>query len=277
MPRILAAASLKGGTNKTATAVHLAASCAAAGLRVLVVDLDPQANATAWLGAKPSRALAEALVDGALLADAVVDTATERVALVPSSARDLEAAARILSSEVGAELVFRRALLALLEAAPDRFDLVVLDTRPAFDVLTVGALVAADRVLIPAEPSALGLSGVAAIEAALGPIRDRLNPDLELAGILLSRVDRTRLATDVAKALRERFGPLLLTTVVRDRVAVRESFGFGQPVTTYAPDADAAADYRTAAHEIAKRLGLAWQAGPAGQARHAGPASEGGE
>jgi chromosome partitioning protein len=276
---ILAAASLKGGTGKSAAAVHLAAAFAEAGLRVLLVDLDPQANATAWLGCSTSRGLAEALADGEPLAAAVVRSPAVPVDVVPSSGRDLEAAGRILATEIGAELVLRKAVRSMLEAEPDRFDLVLLDTRPAFDLLTIGALVAADRVVVPAEPSALGLSGVAAIEAALGPIRDRLNPDLAVAGILLSRVDRTRLAADVARALADRFGGLLLSTVVRDRVAVRESFGFGQPVTVYATDSEAAADFRAAAAELARRLGLRWQARQAGQASpasHAGQAGEGG-
>jgi chromosome partitioning protein len=259
-PKIITCASRKGGVGKTAASVHLAAALADLGVRVLVLDLDGQASATSWLGCRPSRALAEALVDGAPLAAAVVRSPAAPVDVIPSAGNFLDQAGRILAAEVGAELVLRRGITTMLEAEPDRWGVLLIDTAPALGVLTVGALAAARYVLVPAEPSTIALAGVRQLVDALEPIRDRLNPDLELAGVLLSRVDRTALSRDVAAALAAAFPGRLMSTVIRDRVAVRESYGHGQPVSVYAPTSDAAADYRAAAVELARRVGTALRA-----------------
>lgn len=241
----------KGGSGKTTSAVNLAAVGGELGRRVLVVDLDPQASASAWLGTPDGgRGLLEVLTEGAALEDLVVETGTAGVDLVPASAW-LANVDRVLAGEVGAELAFRDAVKAL----PARWDLVLVDCPPALGLLTVSALAAVREVVVPVETSAMALAGLAGLVRTVERVRDRLNPDLAIRAILPCRVDaRTNLARDVVAHLRERFGSLVTETVIRESVRVREAWSFGQAVTTYDPRGAGAEDYRAAFHEL---LGLA--------------------
>lgn len=249
--RTLAIANQKGGTGKTSVAVNLAAALGAAGHRVLVVDLDPQASASAWLGATPAgRGLLDALTaDSASLAPLAVPTPAPAVDLVPSSLA-LARAERDLADQPGGEQTLR----LLLEGLPERWDFLLLDCPPHLGRLTTSALVAARELLVPVEVSTLALAGLEALLATYRRIRRRLNPTLALAGVVVCRFDaRTRISHEILDTLRRDLGDAVLATVLRERVRMREASSHALPIGLYDPGGDAAADFRDLAAEIVAR------------------------
>lgn len=241
--RTIAIANQKGGSGKTTTAVNLAAALAERGERVVLVDLDAQGSASAWLGASE---LDDRLLD-VFLADAAIHaiaqpTACSGLALVRASAslRDLA-----LVHAVDVHNALRRALPTSATS-----DTVILDCPPALGHVVIAALAAADVVLVPVAAHAMELDGLAAIHRAIDTVQRRINPSLTLR-VLACRVDhRTRLAGEVVAALRERLGARVLDTVIRENVRVAEAPSHAQPVLTYAPASAAAQDYRAAAAEL---------------------------
>ena len=248
--RTIAVTNQKGGSGKTTSAVNLAAALGEKGRRVLVVDLDPQASASAWLGVKDGgKGLLEVFTGEARLEDLVVPTSAEGVDLVPSSAW-LANAEKALAGEPGAETVLRRAVARL----GNRWDFVLIDCPPALGLLTVSALTAADEVLVPLEASAMALAGLAGLTRTVELVADRLNPGLSIAAVLACRVDgRTNLSKDVVDSLRASLGEKVLKTVVRENVRLREAWSFGQPITVYDGRSAGAEDYRAAAAELLRR------------------------
>ncbi len=245
---ILAVHSAKGGVGKTTTAVNLAAAIAEGGRRVLLVDVDAQGSASIALGVRTDgHALAEALVGSDLLP--IIPTKTSGVDLVPSG-RAVGGAEKALTRELGGEGVLRDKLAKVVG-----YDIVILDPPPALGLLAVAALVAANRVVVPGSPHPLALFGVADMLQALTTIRERLNSRLELAGILLTMVDRrTGLAREVEDDLRQRFGERVLRTVIRQTVKIAEASGHGISVLAYAPDSLGAIDYRDLSKELSERI-----------------------
>jgi len=246
-PPIISFASRKGGVAKSASTVNIAAALGELGHRVLVIDLDSQANCSHWLGVGENTNLAEALTDGARLDP--IKTPVEGVDLIPSSGLALAKAERILAGEVGAETLLRTALEKIL---PGHWDIVLIDTPPSLGLPTMAALVASSEIIVPVESSALALQGVAGVVMALKAVR-RLNESVRIAGILMARMDRTRLAREVLESLKNKFGDKLIPHTIRDRVTVRESWGYRQPVTVYDPQGDSACDYRDVARWMASR------------------------
>ena len=246
----IAVTNQKGGSGKTTTTVNLAAALGERGLRVLVVDLDPQASASAWLGVKDGgRGLLDVFTSNVHLSDVVHETTATGVDLVPASYW-LASADKALAGEPGAELVFRKALRRL----PGRWDYVLVDCPPALGLLTVSALAAVEEVLVPVELSPMALAGVVRLVETVDLVRDRLNPELELAHLLACRVDaRTNLARDIVQALRDRFQEKVLDAVIRESVRIREAWGFGQPITLYDPTGAGAEDFLAVAAELVKR------------------------
>ena len=248
--KTLAVTNQKGGSGKTTTTVNLAAALGEVGRHVLVVDLDPQASASAWLGLKDGgRGLLEVFADNGNLAALVRETGTAGVDLVPASTW-LAGVEKALASEVGAELILREAMAELSEP----WDFILLDCPPSLGLLTVSALCAAREVLVPVEVSSMALAGLAGMMQTVNRVRDRLNPDLAVSEILVCRTDaRTNLSREVVERLRERFGELVMNTVIRETVRLREAWSFAQPVTTYDPRGRGAEDYRAAAAELLER------------------------
>ncbi|MDP9439747.1 MAG: ParA family protein [Actinomycetota bacterium] len=248
--RTIAVVNQKGGTAKTTSAVNLAATLAEAphGRRVLLVDLDPQHSATDWLlgsGTDVGKGLFAVLGENVPVYDVVYETPVEGVDIVPSSSW-LVGAERALAGEVGAETILRRKLSSL-----DGYDYVLMDCPPQLGILTVNALVAASEVLVPVEAHVMALAGLAQLVETVELVQDRLNPDLDITGIVACRVDaRTRHAGEVVGQLRERFGDLVFRTVIRENVRLAEAPSFREPITAYDPRSAGAEDHRALAAEV---------------------------
>jgi chromosome partitioning protein len=236
--RIYALANQKGGVGKTTTAINLAACLAEAGQRALVVDLDPQANATSGLGARANGVSSYDLLDGAPLAELARPTRFPNLDLVPARP-DLAGAVVELARRDDAD----RYLADALADATGDWDFVFLDCPPSLGPLTVNALAAADRVLVPVQAEYYALEGLAQLVESVNLIRTRLNPRLRIGGVLLTMVDgRTRLAADVSDEVRRHFGDLVFSTVVPRSVRLAEAPSHGLPVIAYdrrSPGADA--------------------------------------
>jgi chromosome partitioning protein len=248
---VYAVANQKGGVGKTTTAVNMAACIAEAGYRTLLVDLDPQCNATAALGL--SRDL-EPNVYSCLLgrdefAAAVRDAGPANLAMIPSTP-DLAGATVELPRIAGSETRLREGLAGVRE----HYQQIVLDCPPSLGPLTVNALVAADRVIVPVQAEYLALEGLAQFLDTLGLIRRELNPRLEVAGMLLTMFDgRTRLAQDVERELREHFPELVFRTVIPRNVRVSEAPSYGRAVIHHDPHCPGADAYFDLAKEVAER------------------------
>ncbi len=251
MLKTIAVANQKGGSGKTTTAVSLAAALGERGKRVLIIDLDPQASATSWCGVKNgSRGLLDMFMSSANLADLVCETSMKGVELVPASSW-LGNVEKALAGEVGAELVLKKQIQKLPRG---RWDFLLMDCAPTLGLLTVSALAAAQRVLVPVECHVMALHGLAQLARTVEVVKERLNPKVSVSAILLCRVDgRTRHSLEVAHTLRHRFGKRVLTSVVRENVRLAEAPSFALPITTYAPKSRGAEDYRSVAAELLKK------------------------
>jgi chromosome partitioning protein len=249
--RIITIANYKGGSAKTTTVVNLAAALGAAGKSVLVLDIDPQANASMWLGVGNSTPSVVDLFRGTRLgfADTVQTSATGVRAL--HSNPHLMGLERELATEIGAETLLKHALASL-----GGFDFVLIDTPPTFGLLTVNALAACTHCLVPVEAHVLALAGVARLVEMLTLIRSRLNPSLVMAGLVACRVSaRSRHNVEVVEKLRERFGADVFTTEIRENVRLAEAPSFAQPIASYAARSRGADDYRALATELLARTG----------------------
>jgi chromosome partitioning protein len=251
--RIVTVANQKGGVGKTTTTVNIAAAMALHGLRVLVIDLDPQGNASTALGIDhhadiPS--VYDLLIEGKSLGDVMVDVPDiPGLSCVPATI-DLAGAEIELVSLVAREARLRR---ALSEVVAD-FDYVLIDCPPSLGLLTVNALVAGEEVLIPIQCEYYALEGLGQLLSNIDLVKSHLNPDLRVSTILLTMYDaRTRLASQVADDVRAHFGTTVLRTVIPRSVRVSEAPSYGQTVMTYDPASPGALCYLDAAREIAER------------------------
>jgi len=248
--RTIACVNQKGGSGKTTTSVNLAAALGENGARVLLIDLDPQASATNWLGITDAgRGLFDAFTDRNALEPLVQSTNAPCVEIIPASPW-LVGVEKALAAEVGAETVLR----GKLDAMPPRWDYVLIDCAPTLGILTVSALAAAREILVPVEAHVMALSGLAQLLQTVSVVRERLNPELELAGILACRVDaRTRHALEIVEQLRERFGGAVYQTIIRENIRLAECPSFGIPITQYDTRSAGAYDYRQLAEEVARQ------------------------
>jgi chromosome partitioning protein len=246
--KVYAFANQKGGVGKTTTAINLAACLAEAGERALVVDLDPQANATSGLGMRANGTSTYDLLDGAPLSELAKPTRFANLFLVPSRP-ELAGAAVELSQRPDGERYLAEAL-----RHADGFDFVLLDCPPSLGPLTVNALVAADRVIVPVQSEYFALEGLAGLLDTLSLVQRELNPRLTVAGMLLTMHDgRTRLAQDVEAEVREHFPQLVFETVIPRNVRVGEAPSFGKPVIHYDPHCAGSGAYFELAKEVAAR------------------------
>ena len=252
LARIEAVANQKGGVGKTTTAVNLSACLAADGHRVLLIDLDPQGNATSSLGVDKRtqpRSAYHALVHGVGLEELVIPTARERLSLVPSTTH-------LAAAEVDlVDLPERERRLAdLMEAIQAHYDLIVIDCPPSLGLLTVNALVAAHGALIPIQCEFLALEGLMQLVATIDMVRRNLNPRLDITGVLMTMHDgRVRLSGQVVEEVRRYFPTRLFQTMIPRSIRLTEAPSYGQPIIEYDPTSRGAEAYAAVMQEYLRR------------------------
>jgi chromosome partitioning protein len=251
----IACANQKGGVGKTTTVVNLGTYLALAGRRVLIVDVDPQGNATSGIGVDRStltNTLYEALTGAVRLSDVVIETNVPGLAIAPSSVALAGAEVELAPTDQR-----ERRLGRILADVTPEFDDVLLDCPPSLGLLTVNALTAADAVLIPLQCEYYALEGLTQLIATVNLVRDNLNPELEIKGVVLTMFDaRTNLSADVATEARRHLGSAVFDTVVPRSVRLSEAPSFGLPIATYRPDSRGAEAYQALAAEFLSRNGL---------------------
>ncbi|MGD1108932.1 MAG: ParA family protein [Mycobacterium sp.] len=253
--KVVAMCNQKGGVGKTTSTINLGAALAEYGRRVLLVDMDPQGALSAGLGVphyELEKTIHNVLVEPRVsIDDVLLSTRVKYLDLVPSNI-DLSAAEIQLVNEVGREQTLGRALHPVL----DRYDYVLIDCQPSLGLLTVNGLACSDGVVIPTECEYFSLRGLALLTDTVDKVRDRLNPKLEISGILLTRYDpRTVNAREVMARVVERFGDLVFDTVISRTVRFPETSVAGEPITTWAPKSTGAIAYRALAREFIDRFG----------------------
>ncbi len=251
--KIIAVANQKGGVGKTTTSVSLAAGLAARGVRVLLIDLDPQANATSALGFPTVEGLSiyGPLLGESLIADKVIPTRWEHLWIIPS---DLDlAGAEIEVARVDDHLTrLRTALQPLRDDAP--FDFILLDCPPSLGILMTNALAAADELLVPLQCEYFALEGLSKIDHVVSQIRDcGANPDLTIGGILMTMFMRNNLATQVIAEVQSHFGDIIFKTVIPRTVRLGEAPSHGKPINEYEPHGLGATAYRALTTEFLQR------------------------
>ncbi|HET7734962.1 MAG TPA: ParA family protein [Nocardioidaceae bacterium] len=258
--RVMVVANQKGGVGKTTTTVNMAAALAQLGQRVLVIDLDPQGNASTALGIEHQRGVPssyDALVEGAPLADIVQKSPEVDGLFVVPATIDLAGAEIELVSVVARENRLRKAIhgySAVFGEGEDRLDYVLVDCPPSLGLLTLNALVAGDEMLIPIQAEYYALEGVGQLLETVNLVKANLNPTLSISTILLTMFDaRTRLSAGVADEVREHFGDQVLKTAIPRSVRVSEAPSYGQTVITYDPGSPGALSYMEAAREMVSK------------------------
>ncbi|MBI2781826.1 MAG: ParA family protein [Chloroflexi bacterium] len=251
MGETIACANQKGGVGKTTTVVNLASYLALAGERVLVVDLDPQGNATSAFGIDRTRdrSVYDAVIDEVQLDELAIDTAINGVTLVPSSIALAGAEVELTPLEQR-----ERRLAGLLDPMRGRFDYLLIDCPPSLGLLTINALTAADSTLIPIQCEYFALEGLGQLLATIRLVTDHLNPRLEVKGAVLTMHDgRTRLSNEVGEEVRRHLGDRVYDTVIPRNVRLSEAPSHGLPIHMYAPGSRGADAYRDLAAEIRAR------------------------
>jgi chromosome partitioning protein len=253
VPSVIAIANQKGGVGKTTTAVNLGASLAEIGKRTLLIDLDPQANATSALGVDKGRlesSIYEAMIGQVQLADVIQRSKWDRLSLVPSAIR--LAGAEI---EMVGLMAREQRLRRVLEPVRADFDIVLVDCSPSLGLLTVNALTAADGIVIPIQCEYLALEALGQLTSTLELIRDNLNPRLHLVGIVMTMFDaRTNLSQQVVEQVRTHFPDSVFGAIIPRSVRLSEAPSYGQPITAYDSTSRGAVAYRKLAEELIPRL-----------------------
>ena len=250
---VIALANQKGGVGKTTTTINLGAALAELGERVLLIDMDPQGSLGVGLGLEPhgldTTIYSLLMRDGATLEDVLCETRIEGLHLLPANI-DLAAAELLLVQEVARE----QALQRVVERITYRYDHVLIDCPPSLGLLTINGLTAADAVVVPLECEYFALRGMSLLMRTIEQVRDRLNPRLQLEGIIATMFDtRTIHTQEVLDRVRDAFGDVVFDTIVRKTIRFAEAPVAGEPILTYAPDSPGAAAYRDLAKEVLQR------------------------
>lgn len=250
--RIIAVANQKGGVGKTTTTVNLAACLAEAGQRVLLVDIDPQANATSGIGMNRDEydgGIYEVLVSGEPIKGAIVKTAVENLSVAPASLHLAGAEVELVSA-----MSRERKLLVALEEISSDYDFILIDCPPSLGLLTLNGLTAAKEVLVPIQCEYYALEGVSKLSDTVELVRANLNPDIHISGVLLTMFDaRTKLSEQVAEEVRRFFPDTVFRTVVPRSVRLSEAPSHGLPINLYYPNSTGSDAYRGLAQEVISR------------------------
>lgn len=254
LPHVIAIANQKGGVGKTTTAINLAAALTEQGKRVLLVDLDPQGNASTGLGVPPEArdfTTYDLLIDAMPLDDVIMPTRIDNLSICCAT-QDLSSADIQLVTNEKRSFLLRDALLAGLER--HNFDYVLIDCPPSLSLLTVNAMIAANSVLVPLQSEFYALEGLSQLMLTIRQIRQTANPDLRIEGILLTMYDgRNNLSQQVEADARENLGELVFRTIIPRNVRVSEAPSFALPVLAYDTNSRGSVAYRSLAQEMADR------------------------
>ncbi|MCQ2178298.1 MAG: AAA family ATPase [Bacteroidales bacterium] len=250
MGKIIAITNQKGGVGKTTTAINLSACLAVKGLKVLVIDADPQANTTSGLNFDPSdsrqRSIYEVMIGKLDARDALLQTEIDTLHLMPSNINLVGAEIELLETQ-GREHLLRNAIAGIR----DEYDFIIIDCPPSLGLITVNSLTAADSVMIPVQPEFFALEGLAKLLQTIKLVQNGVNPSLDIEGYLVTMFDgRPRMHTQVVGELRDLFKEKVFRTIIHKNVRLSEAPSFGKPIILYDPSSNGCSNYRNLADEL---------------------------